>query len=125
MFQTGLGTLATGAVLAFIVSPLTNYHLGALDVAFDSVALDFLASPKLYIVLLSTAFIAAHNNVRYGWDFNGILIPALLAILAIEPFKAIVTVVESVILAIIYLSVIRLPLIRDLNLEGPRKRLSK
>ena len=39
--------------------------------------------------------IAAQCNVRYGWDYNGILVPGLLAVAWYSPLKLVTTFVEA------------------------------
>lgn len=122
--QVGTSTLVTWVVLRWVVEPLTNFHLGAFELTFEDVAVHFLAVPKIYIVLLLTAAVAARNNVRYGWDFGGILVPALLAIVAFTPLKLLSTFVEVIVLVGAYKTLVSLPWIRELDLEGPRRLVS-
>ncbi len=124
LFQVLLGSAATYAVLRYVLMPLTNFQLGGFELIFERVAVDFLATPKAYIILVTTAFVAAHNNLRFGWDFGGILVPALLAIVTLTPLKLIVTFAEVIALVFLYRGLIRLPWVRDLNLEGPRRIVS-
>jgi gamma-polyglutamate biosynthesis protein CapC len=124
MVQIGISTLVVWAVLTGVLIPLTNFHFGGFEVTFEDVAMDFLAVPKVYVVLVVVAFVAARNNVRYGWDFGGILIPALLAIIAFTPLKLAITLAEIVVLVNVYRWGLKLPVLRDLDLGGPRRIVS-
>ena len=83
--------LVTHVLLAF-----TNFSLARFEVANESVALHFLDTSKAYLLLLCGALLGARGNVRYGWDYNGILVPALLAVAWYEPVKLLATVLEGV-----------------------------
>jgi hypothetical protein len=120
-FQVTLGTGITWTFLQGVLIPYTNFQFSGFELMFEKVAVDFLAAPKAYIVLVVTAFVAARNNVRFGWDFGGIMVPALLAIVALTPMKLLTTMVEVVALVWIYRGLTALPWVRNLNLEGPRR----
>jgi hypothetical protein len=124
LLQVGVVTGLTWAVLALLLIPYTNFQFGGFEQTFEDVALDFLASPKIYIVLVTAAFFGARNNLLYGWDFGGIMVPALLALVALTPTELVVTLLEAVVLAAFYVVVVQLPGIRSLNLEGPRRLVS-
>jgi hypothetical protein len=80
----------------------TNFTLSRFQIANESVSLAFLDTPHAYIILVLGALIAARDNVAYGWDYNGILVPALLAVAWYEPVKLVTTVVEA--LLVLFLS---------------------
>ena len=121
LFQVGTSVGITWAVVALVLLPLTNLSFSSFELTYEDVALDFLGSPKAYIILLTTAFLAAHANLAYGWDYNGILVPSLLALTWFEPVTLLVTVGETVLLLYTARAVIALPGLRQMNLEGPRK----
>jgi len=68
-----------GAVL--LLGAVTNLRLGNFHLIYEDISTSLLASPKSYVILITTAFIASWINLRYAWDFNGILIPALMSLL--------------------------------------------
>ena len=92
--QNGVPTLLVYLLLRFVFVPYTNLSLAGFELATENIAASFLASPKAYILLVTGAVLAAAANVRYGWDFNGILVPALLALVVIEPVKFVATFVD-------------------------------
>jgi gamma-polyglutamate biosynthesis protein CapC len=101
----------------------TNFSLSRFQVANESVALHFLDTPKAYLLLLLGAMLGARGNVQYGWDYNGILVPALLAVAWYEPLKLLGTGVEAI---AIYLLARTLSDIRPFSriaLVGPRRML--
>ena len=70
-FQIGVSVLITWAIVVFVFLRFTNLSYSNLELTYENVALDFLGSPKAYIILLTTAFLAARFNLTYGWDYNG------------------------------------------------------
>src|SRR5690606_24980760 len=75
--QIGLPVLITYAILAFVLLPYTNLSFSSMEITYDNVALNFLNSPKAYVILLTGAILAARFNVLYGWDSIGILVTSL------------------------------------------------
>ena len=121
VFQIGVSVAITWAIAALVLLPYTNLSFSSFELTYEDVALDFLGSPKAYIILLTTAFIAAHANLLYGWDYNGILVPSLIALTWFEPFTLVVTVGEALVLYGATRLVMLAPVLRRMNLEGPRK----
>lgn len=117
--QIGLTLL----IVLFILTPLTNFSLTNLGFLYEDVAISIIAGPKAYIILLITAFVASRLNLRYGWEFNGILIPALLALQLFVPEKLIITLLEAVAILIIGKWLISTPWFKQLNIEGAREIL--
>lgn len=124
LLQVGVSAAIVWALLVGVLGRWTNFHLGGFELIFEDLALHFLAVPRVYVVLVTTAFVAARNNLRYGWDFGGILVPSLLAIVAFNPMKLVSTVVEVAVLVVLYKGLIRLPVVRELDLGGPRRIVS-
>ncbi len=87
----------TYVVVEFGLTRHTNFSIARFQVANESVSLQFLDSPHAYIILVTGAVLAARDNVRYGWDYNGILVPALLAIACYQPTKLLTTIAEGLI----------------------------
>jgi gamma-polyglutamate biosynthesis protein CapC len=119
--QVAVPTLITYSLLRFVLLPYTNLSFANLALTYENVALDFLGSPKAYMILLTGAFLAAQYNLRYGWDYSGILVPSLLALAWFTPLTVVVTLGEALILFFVTRTVLSLPAIRRLNFEGPRK----
>lgn len=85
----------TYLIVSELLLPYTNFTLSRFQVANESVSLAFLESPHAHIILLVGAVLGARNNVRYGWDYNGILVPALLAVAWYQPSKVATTLLEA------------------------------
>ena len=113
----------TFLLVRFGLMEFTNFSIGNLAYMYEDLAVSMLASPKAYIILLTTAYVASRMNLLYGWDFSGILIPALLALQWHEPFKIVVTVGESLIILVIASLVLRLPFFQSMTMDGGRKLL--
>jgi hypothetical protein len=119
--QTGLPTVVVYVLLRYVLLPHTNLSLAGFNLATENISTSFLASPKAYILLLTGAILAAFANLRYGWDYNGILIPALLTLVVTHPLKLAATVAEVMILLGVVQLLVRLPPLRSANIEGPRR----
>lgn len=88
-------TLLTYAVVQYGLLAHTNFTISRFELANESVSLTFIESPHAHIILLVGALLGARNNLLYGWDYNGILVPALLAVAWYEPTKLLTTLVEA------------------------------
>ncbi len=88
-------TAITWLIVEYVLLRHTNFTISRFEVANESVSLTFLESPHAHIILLLGALLGARNNVKYGWDYNGILVPALLAVAWYSPSKLLTTVVEA------------------------------
>jgi hypothetical protein len=121
LLQVGVPTLLTWAILYFFLIPHTNLSFSRLELTYENVALDFLSSPKAYIVLVVGAYVASRYNLMFGWDYSGILVPALLAIACFSPLRLVTTAAEAAVLVGAVRLVTLLPGLRTMNLEGPRK----
>lgn len=110
-------------IVAYILIPYTNYSLSNLNYMYEDLASSMLASPKAYIILLSTAYISSRMNLFYGWEFNGILVPALLALNWHNPSKIASTFAETFIILLLGILVLKLPFFKKITIEGARKIL--
>lgn len=113
----------TYVIVRFVLLRYTNYSLSRFLIANESGALDFLASSKAQIILLVGAFLGARSNVLYGWDFNGILVPALLGVAWYEPKKLISTIVEAIVVYLISVGLMALPPFSRMLIVGTRRML--
>ncbi len=119
--QLLLPTAVVWAVTTQLVLPLTNLRLAEFQLHYEDAAVDFLSSPRAYIILIVAAVLSTRFNLRFGWNFGGILVPALLAVSWSEPFKALITYGEVIVLVGVTTLVMKAPVVRTWNLEGPRK----
>ncbi len=122
--QVATPVVITYLILTVILLPYTNLSFSSLELTYEDVALDFLASPKAYILLLVGAYFSARANLVYGWDFNGILVPSLLALTWVNPSLTVNTLAEAFVLYWIAKVFFALPPVRQANMEGPRKVLA-
>jgi len=112
---------ATYGIVNYGLAGFTNLNLESLHFMYEDIASSLLASPKAYIILVTAGYLASRFKLRYGWDYSGILIPALLALLWHDPWKLASTVVEATgILAVGAVIVQRLAS-RGVVITGPRK----
>lgn len=110
----------TYAIVRGLLIPFTNFDIAGLGFLYEGIATDILASPKAYLILLATAFIASRMNLHYGWEFSGILVPALLALQWFQPSKLLVSLLEAAIIFLLGRLALRMPVFRRMNMEGSR-----
>jgi gamma-polyglutamate biosynthesis protein CapC len=120
-FGTTLGV--TFIIVRFGLMTLTNFNLGHMTYLYSNTAASLMASPKSYIILLVTGLVASRMNLRYGWEYNGILIPALLALQWYEPLKIVSSLCEAAVVYIVSDRLLESPLFRGTTMEGARKLL--
>lgn len=113
----------TYLVVRYGLLELTNFNISNLGYMYEDMAASILASPKAYIILLTTAFVASRMNLLYGWDFAGILIPSLLALQWYEPWKILASFVEATIILLLAILVLKAPIFKRMTVEGARKLL--
>jgi gamma-polyglutamate biosynthesis protein CapC len=113
----------TWLVVRFGLMELTNFRISAVAYLYEDLASSILASPKAYIILVTTAILASRMNLRYGWDFNGVLIPALIALQWYQPLKVLTSFVEAFVIYGLAILLLRLPAFSNLTIEGARKIL--
>ncbi len=124
LVQIGVSGGLTWVLLSQVLARVTNFGFGEFEGTFDTLAVSAWESSRVVLVLVCTVFFGARNNLRYGWDFGGILVPALLAMLVFTPLKLVSTLVEILVLTVVYKAVLGLPGLRSLDLEGPRRIVS-
>ncbi|MEA3490916.1 MAG: poly-gamma-glutamate biosynthesis protein PgsC/CapC [Campylobacterota bacterium] len=113
----------TYIIIRYFFVAYTNFSLSNISYLYEDVAGSILASPKSYIILITTAFIASRMNLFYGWDFNGILVPSLLALQWYQPSKIFISFVEAYIILGLSIVVLKLPIFQNISIEGARKML--
>ena len=121
LVQRGVPTLVVYLLLRFVLLPHTNLSLGGFYLATENVASSFLASPRAYLLLLTGALLAAVANVRWGWDYNGILVPALLSLTLGGPQRLLITFGESLLLVWTVRLLLQVTPVGRWNIEGPRR----
>lgn len=113
----------TYLIVRYGLLEFTNFSIGSLSYSYNDLATSLLATPKAYIILLTTAWIASRMNLHYGWEFNGILIPSLLALQWYDPIKILTSFTEAFIILGLARGLLAIPVITRLHLEGPRELL--
>jgi len=113
----------TWLVVRFLLMEYTNFSVGSLAYMYENLAASMEAGPKAYIILLTTAYIASYYNLKYGWEYNGIVIPALLALVWYHPAKILVSLLETCIILVLAAAILRLPVFKKITMEGARKIL--
>lgn len=110
-------------IVRYGLMEFTNYTLSSVSYLYEDMASSILASPKAYIIVITTAFMASRMNLLYGWDFNGILIPSLLALQWYQPVKIMATLVESCVILGLSVLMLKTPFLSKMTIEGARKLL--
>lgn len=111
------------AAIRWVLIPLTNFSIADFELSYGYYATSFLGNAKAYIILLTSAFLASRTNLLYGWDYNGILVPSLLALAWFTPTKVIATLAEAVLILHLTRWLTARRLFRNLTIEGGRKLL--
>jgi hypothetical protein len=127
-FWRGLAPFAvtvgiTFLLIRFLLMTVTNFNVGHMTYMYSSTAASLLASPKSYIILIVTGFVASRMNLRYGWEYNGILIPALLALQWYEPLKIVSSLTEAAVVYVVSDRLLATSWFRGITMEGARKLL--
>ncbi|WP_241652086.1 poly-gamma-glutamate biosynthesis protein PgsC/CapC [Pseudoalteromonas phenolica] len=110
----------TYILVRYALMPLTNFSIANLAIMYEDVAASIIAAPKAYIILVITAFIASRANLKYGWEFNGIMLPALLALQLMQPSKLLTSFVETAVILIIGTLLLQYTRLKNANFEGAR-----
>ena len=118
--RVGLPILITWLILRFVLLEHTNLSLSNFELSYEDLALDFVGSPRAYLLILTGAWLGSRLNLRFGWDFGGILVPGLLALCWLEPWRIAATVGEALVIAALIGATLRLPALRGANLTGGR-----
>ena len=113
----------TFVIINFFLGTVTNINLANFNLMYEDISASLLASPKSYIILICTAYLASWINLRYAWDFNGILIPALMGMMLYDPMKIVASCAECVLIFSLGSLLLRAPLIREIGMQGARKLL--
>lgn len=116
----GLYLATTWLIVRFVLVPFTNFDISSLHFVYENIASNVLDSPKAYMIILATAFFASRLNLNFGWDFSGIMVPALIALLWYEPHRLASTLLETFIVYAMGRQALRLPVFRRMNMEGAR-----
>lgn len=123
LFPLAVTVGITYLIVRFVLMEYTNFTISNLAYAYEDIAASMLASPKAYIILITTSLVASRMNLLYGWEFSGILIPSLLALQWYNPAKIAASIIESLIILSFGILVLRLPLFKRMTIEGARKIL--
>ena len=117
-------TLVISYILVrYVLMEFTNFSISSLAYTYSDFASHINYSPKIYIIILITAYLASLFNLYYAWEYNGIMIPSLIAIFAYNPNKIFVTLAETLLIYLIASSLLKLPFFQKINMEGARKIL--
>ncbi|MBN2053964.1 poly-gamma-glutamate biosynthesis protein PgsC/CapC [bacterium] len=123
LVSAGLTVGLTYLVTRYLLIPYTNYKVSSFELMYEKIAIDFMESPKFYIILLVGAGLATLNRDRFGWTTHGILIPALLGIAWFTPVRVFTTFVEAGIICLLSRRLLKSRFMGDRTIEGPRKVL--
>src|SRR5262249_35550846 len=108
-------------LVRYVLMEFTNFNIGNLQYMYEQISSDLYASPKAYIITLTSAFLASRMNLLYSWEYHGIHIPALLALQWFEPLKIFSTFAEAGVVYLLAIVVLRLPYFRGRSFEGAQK----
>lgn len=115
--------LVTYVIIRYGLMALTNFSMENLSYLYSNLAGSMAASPKIYIILLVAVYVTSRYSLKYAWEYNGFLLPALLALQWYEPTKIIMAFVEAMLIYGIAKIITALPYIRRVNIQGARQLL--
>ncbi len=113
----------TYASVRWLLIPFTNFSISHFEVFYGFHAASFLGNVKASIIVLTGAYLASRTNHLYGWDYNGILVPALLALAWFEPIRIAATVVEASIAVMATKALVNTRWLKTTTIEGGRRFL--
>ena len=119
LVTTGIAFL----IVRYGLMEFTNFRISGISYLYEGLASSILASPKAYIILTITAILASRMNLRYGWDFSGVLIPALIALQWYQPTKILTSFLEAGVIYFAASLVLKTPMLANTTIEGARKIL--
>ncbi len=127
-FVRGLPQLAITCAITYLIvrfglMEYTNFTMSNLGYMYEDFAASILGSPKAYIIILTTALLSSRLNLHYGWDFNGILVPSLIALQWSQPLRILTSFVEAYCILSLANIVLRMPVFQRMTIEGGRKLL--
>jgi gamma-polyglutamate biosynthesis protein CapC len=114
---------STYVVVRYVLIPYTNYSVARFDLLYEDVARGLDSGPKVYIMLVTGAWMASRVNLKYGWDMGGILVPTLLMLAWTTPTKILATAVEATLIAVVAAFILRQRFLESTTIEGPRRTL--
>lgn len=117
-FMMCVTTAITAVIVRYGLMEFTNFRLSQINYLYLESWSAFLESPKIYMVLAATAFIASRMNFSYGLDFGGLIIPALLALQWYDPIRILITLIEAWFIYLLGSALIRALLSRESILGG-------
>ncbi len=123
MFQALIMIGFTYLIVRYGLMEFTNFRMSSVAYLYEDFASSILASPKAYIILIVTCLIASRLNLIYGWDFSGILIPALLALQWYQPWKILTSVAEALLIFFIASALLSSRFFAGKTIEGAHKTL--
>ncbi|GAA4642213.1 hypothetical protein GCM10023115_04380 [Pontixanthobacter gangjinensis] len=123
MFSLVVVTALSLLIIRYGLMEFTNFRISGVSYLYEGLASSVLASPKAYMILVLTALYASHMNVKYGWDFSGILIPALIALQWYQPTKILASFGEAIVIYAIARMLLKTPWLENMTIEGGRKML--
>lgn len=111
----------TLVIVRYGLMTVTNFSLTNLAFMYEEVSVAILASPKSYMILLVSCYVASRMNLRYGWEYAGILVPSLLAIQWYQPLKIMATFAETFVVLGLASLLLRNRVIANMDISGARK----
>jgi hypothetical protein len=121
--RMGILTALTILFVKCVLMRWTNLSVSSFQINNESVSQAFLDTPKEQIILLLGALLGARNNVEYGWDYNGILVPGLLAVSWFQPMKLGTSIAEAIVLYLVLRALVKVRPFSRMLIVGPRRML--
>ena len=118
--RLGVPVLLTYLILTWVLLPYTNLSMTSFELTYEDLAVDFVTSPKAYMLLLAGSWLGSVTNREYGFDYGGIIVPGLLSVCWMWPARVASTFGEAFLVWALLGVLVRLPVVKNANLAGGR-----
>lgn len=99
--QLGASVGLTYLLLSVLVVPHTNLSISDFELSFEDVATSFAASPRAYILLVASCYVATAAVRWFSWDVGGTLVPGLMAVAWLTPAKLVALFAEVALVLVV------------------------
>lgn len=121
LFSISVLTGITTLISSFVLVDLLGYSISNSIQFFFANSGSTANSGSIYIIILTVALFASQMNLIYGWEYNGILLPALIAVELVHPLAVLSCIGEAIIILYSVRVFLTFPKIQDIEFEGSRK----
>lgn len=117
-------TLLTYLLVRYGLMEFSNFRISQIGSSlYTNIDEIFKHSAKSYIILIVTALLASNMTSRFGWDYGGVLVAALLALQCYSPMRFSMTLIEALFIYNISAALLKIEFFAKANIVNARKIL--